>query len=97
MIFILLAEIVVLHVRPIAIDVQGLSLEFVSRSTFGGVVECLDDSIQVLLAVSISARILENRKRGSLRGSGRSFKHNRCFRSCKSFGASRSLKKSRFV
>ncbi len=40
----------------------------------------MDDFIQVLLAVTISARILENRKRGSLRGSGRSFR-----RSCRGF------------
>ncbi len=54
--------------------------------------KCLDDSIQVLLAVAVSARILRNEKRGSLRGSGRSFK-----RSHRSFGSSRSLGESRFV
>ncbi len=57
----------------------------------------LDDSIQVLLAVAVSARILENGKRGSLRGSGRSFKSSKCFRSRRSFGTSRSLGESRFV
>ncbi len=45
----------------------------------------MDDSIQVLLAVAISARILGNGKRGSLRESHRSF------------GTRRSLRKARFV
>ncbi len=57
----------------------------------------LDNSIQVLLAVAISARILRNEKRGSLRGSGRSFKPSRCFGSHRSFEASRSLRESWFV
>ncbi len=35
--------------------------------------EHLDDSVQVLLAVAISAKILENEKRESLRGFSRSF------------------------
>ncbi len=52
----------------------------------------MDDSIQVLLAVAISARILWNGKRGSLRGSGRSFR-----RSHRSFGTSKSLGRARFV
>ncbi len=44
------------------------------------------------MAVTISARILENGKRGSLRGSERSFR-----RSYRSFGTSRSLRRARFV
>ncbi len=52
----------------------------------------MDDSIQVLLPIAISARILGNRKRGSLRGSERSFR-----RSHRSFGTSRSLGRARFV
>ncbi len=59
--------------------------------------KCLDDSIQVLLAVVISARILENGKKGSLRGSGRGFRPSRYFRSRRSFEASRSLGGSWFV
>ncbi len=57
----------------------------------------LDNFIQVLLAVAISARILGNGERGSLRGFGRSFRPNRCFRSCRIFEASKSLEGSRFV
>ncbi len=57
----------------------------------------LDDSIQVLLAVAVSVRIVGNGKRESWRGSKRSFRSRRCFRSRKSFGASRSLGGSRFV
>ncbi len=45
----------------------------------------LDDAIQVLLAILVSARILENEKGGSLRESNRSFK------------SSKSLRESRFV
>ncbi len=52
----------------------------------------LDDSIQVLLAIAISARILENGKKRSLRGSRRGFSKSR-----KSFGTSKSLGGSRFV
>ncbi len=91
MVFTLLAEVIALHVRPIAVDVQGLSLEFVSISTFRDVKECLDNSIQVLLTVLISIRILGNRKKGSLRGSSRSF------RSSRSLGSSKSLRGSKFV
>ncbi len=73
MVLTLLTEIVALHVGLTAVDVWGFGLKFVSRSTFGGVEECLHDSIQHLLAVTISAKILGNRKRESLRGSSRSF------------------------
>ncbi len=52
----------------------------------------MDDSIQVLLAVAISARILGNGKKGSLKGSERSFR-----RSHRSFGSSRSLGEARYV
>ncbi len=34
MVFTLLAKVVAFYVGPIAIDVMGLGLEFVSRSTF---------------------------------------------------------------
>ncbi len=55
----------------------------------------MDNSIQVLLAIVVSARILGDEKRGSLRGSGRSFR-----RSCRGFGglgSSRSLGGAWFV
>ncbi len=80
MVLTFLAEVVAFHVTPTVVDVQGLGLEFVSRSTLRVLEECLDDSIQVLLVVAISARILGNGKRGSLRGSRRSFR-----RSCRGF------------
>ncbi len=83
MILILLAEIVALYVGPTAVDVRGLGLELVSRSTFG-LEERLDDFVQVLLAVAISTRILK--KKGSLRGSEGSFGISKCF------GADRSLR-----
>ncbi len=67
-VFTLLAEVVVLYVRPTTVDVRGSGLEFVSRSTFGGVEECLDDSIQVLLAILISTKILGNGKGGACKG-----------------------------
>ena len=57
-IFTLLAKIVALHVRPTTVDIRGLGLEFVYKSTFCSLEERLDDSIQILLAVSISTRIL---------------------------------------
>ncbi len=63
MVLTLLIKIVALHVGPIMVDIQGFGLEFVSRSTFGGVEKCLDNFIQVLLAISVSARILENGKK----------------------------------
>ncbi len=63
MILILLTEIIAFHIRPIAVDVWGLGLEFVSRSTLKGMKERLDDSVQILLAISVSARILGNGKR----------------------------------
>ncbi len=91
MILTLLTEIVALHVGPTAVHIRGLSLELVSRSTLElvsrstlGLEERLNDSVQVLLAVAISTRILE--KRGSLRGSERSF------RTSKYFGTDRSLR-----
>ncbi len=95
MVFILLAKVVAFHMWPILVNIRDLSLEFVSRSSLWNMEKRLDGSIQVLLAVAISARILG--KRGSLKGSGRSFRPSRCFRSRWSFGASRSLRESRFV
>ncbi len=92
MVLTLLTKVIAFHVGPTVVDVRGLSLELVSRSTLGVLEECLDDSIQVLLAVAISARILGNGKRGSLRGFGRSFR-----RSYRSFRTSRSLRRARLV
>ncbi len=92
MVLTLLVEVVAFHVGPTAVDIRGLGLKFVSRSTFQVLEECLDDSIQVLLALAISARILGNEKRGSLRGSGRSFRRSR-----RSFGISKSLGGAWFV
>ncbi len=80
--------------EPIAVDIQGFGLELVSRSTFG-LEEYLNDFIQVLLAVAISARILENGKRGSLRGSRRSFRRFR--RGFGGLGSSMSLGGALFV
>ncbi len=85
MVFTLFVEVISLHVRPTAVDIQGFNLEFVSQSTFGGVKKCLDDSIHVLLAISISTRIMRNGKRKSLRKSEKSFRLRRCFRSHRSF------------
>ncbi len=85
MVLTLLAEVVTFHVGPTAVDVWCLGLEFISRSTFSILEECLDDSIQVLLAVAINARILGKvGKRGSLKRSKRSFRRSR-----KSFGGAR--------
>ncbi len=95
MVLILLTEVIAFHVGPTAVDVRGLGLEFISRSTFRVLEEGLDDSIQVLLAVTISARILENGKRGSLRGSKRSFR--RSHRGFGGLGSSRSLGGAWFV
>ncbi len=92
MVFTLLAEVIALHVGPTTVNVRGLGLELISRSTFRVLEECLNDSIQILLAVAISARILENGKRGILKGFGRSFRRSR-----KGFGTSRSLGRARFV
>ncbi len=47
------------------------------------------------MAIAISARILENGKRGSLRGSGRSFRRSR--RGFRGLGSSRSLGRAWFV
>ena len=45
-VFTLLAEVVRLHVEPIAVEVRSLSLELVSQSTLGrGLEEHLNDSI----------------------------------------------------
>ncbi len=85
----LLTEVIAFHVGPTAADVWGLGLELVSRSTFRVLEEGLNDSIQVLLAIAISAKILENGKRGSLRGSGRSFRRSR--RGFGGLGSSKSL------
>ncbi len=49
------------------------------------------------MAIAISARILGNGKRESLRGSGKSFRPSRYFRSCRSFEASKSLRRSEFI
>ncbi len=92
MILTLLTEVIAFHVGPTAVGIRGLGLELISRSTFQVLEECLDDSIQILLAVAISARILENGEIRSLRGSGKSFKRSR-----KSFGTSRSLGRARFI
>ncbi len=92
MVLILLVEVITFYMGPTTVDVRGFGLEFVSRSSFWRIEKRLDDSVQVLLAVAISAKILENRKRGSLKGSRRSFR-----RSCRSFGSSRSLGGARFV
>ncbi len=76
-IFVILAEVVAFYVRPIAIDVQGLGLEFVSGwFIFWGVEECLDDSVQVLLAILINTRVMGSRS-WSLRGSNRSLRGSR--------------------
>ncbi len=95
MVLTLLTEVIAFHVGPTVIDVRGLGLELVSRSTLRILEECLDDSIQVLLAVAISARILENGKGGSLRGTGRSFRRSR--KGFRGLGSSRSLGGAWFV
>ncbi len=41
----LLTKVITLYVGPTAVNVWGLGLEFVSRSTFGGMDKCLDDFI----------------------------------------------------
>ncbi len=71
MIFTLLTEIVALHMGPTIVDVRGLSLKFVSKSTLWDMKKCLDDSVQVLLVVAISARILGNEKKGAWGGPAR--------------------------
>ncbi len=95
MVLTLLTEVIAFHVGPTVVDVRGLGLELVSRSTFGILEESLDDSLQVLLAIAISTRILENGKKGSLRGSGRSFRRSR--RGFGGLGSSRSLEGAWFV
>ncbi len=47
------------------------------------------------MAVAVSAKILENGKRGSLRGSERSFRRSR--RGFRGLGSSKSLRGARFV
>ncbi len=95
MVLTLLTEVIAFHVGPTAVAVWGLGLELVSRSTFRVLEEGLDDSIQVLLAVAISARILENGKKGSLMRSGRNFRRSR--RGFGGLGSSRSLGGAWFV
>ncbi len=89
MVLTLLTEVIAFHVGPTAVNVRGLGLELISRSTFRVLEECLDDSIQIQLAVAISTRILENGKRGSLRGSERGFRRSR--RGFRGLGSSRSF------
>ena len=74
MVFILLVKVVALYMGSSAVDIQGLGLELVSRSTFWrGLEECLNDFIQVLLTVAISAWILRRwRLKGSTRSLGKS-------------------------
>lgn len=58
----LLTKNIALHVGPTIVNVRGFGLEFVSKSNFEGIEECVDDSVQVLLAVLVGARILRSRK-----------------------------------
>ena len=44
-ILIFLTEIVALYVGPTAVDLQGLGLQFVSRSTFWDMAKRLDDYV----------------------------------------------------
>ncbi len=95
MVLTLLTEVIAFHVGPTVVDVRSLGLELVSRSTFRVLEEGLDDFIQVLLAVTISVRILENGKRGSLRRSRRSFRRSR--RGFRGLGSSKSLGGAWFI
>lgn len=91
MLLTLLAKVVKFYVGSIVEDIRGFDFELVSRSTFD-LKKYLGDFILTLLAIVISTSILGNRKKGSLRRSGRSFK-----RFHKSFKTSRSLGGTRFI
>ena len=79
MVFTLLTEVITFHVRPSAVDVQGLGLELISRSTLWGLEECLKEVVYIFLRISCNVRSRGSRN-WSLGGPNRSFK---------SFGGSR--------
>ena len=78
-----------LHIRPTAVDVRGFGFEFISwKSIFWGMEECLNDSVQVLLAISVNIRVLENKKQ-SLREFSKNCRSKKSFKPCKNFGTFR--------
>ena len=81
MVFALLTKVITFYVKPITVDVRGFGLEFVSRSTFQYLEECLEEVIYIFLSILGNVRSRKNRK-WSFEGSKRSFK---------------SLRRSRFV
>ncbi len=72
MVLTLLAEVVIFHVGPTAVDVRGLGLELISRSTFG-LEKCLEEVVHIFLRISDNVRSRESKK-WSLGGPNRSFK-----------------------
>lgn len=81
-VFTLLTKVITLHIRPITVDIWSFGLKFVFKSILLDIEKRLNDLIQILLAIIlVSARVLENEKSRSMRGSNRSFK--RSFRGSK--------------
>ena len=70
-VFTLLAKVVVFHVGPTIVEVQGLGLELVSRPNIWGLKKRLDDFVQILFILLISTKILGS---WNLQGSIKSIK-----------------------
>ncbi len=73
-VLILLIVIVALRMKPTVVDILGLGIVFIFRSALWGKEECLDNSVQVLLVVFVSAKILGHEKRRNLKGFNRSLR-----------------------
>ena len=75
--FTLLAKVIALYVRLIAVDIQGFDLEFVfKKSTISSIKKRLNNLVQVLLAILVSTKVLENKTWG-LRKSNKSFRRSK--------------------
>ncbi len=62
MILTLLAKVVTFYVRPTTVNVQGFGFEFVFRSTFWDLEECLEEVIYIFLHILRNVKSREIKK-----------------------------------